>query len=252
MGKKATEWEIIEALAKRYCPPEWAFLPHVADGTGTVKCRTADALAMSLWPSRGLSLYGFEIKVSRTDWLKELKAPEKAESIAQYCDYWYLVVNDPDIVKAGELPSTWGMIKAKKRIEVIKEPVKMTPEPPDLYFIAAILRKAAEYLTPRAALKEAYMNGIEYRKTTEECHNKTLSSLLEELRKKVREFEEKSGVQIDNWRYGNVGAAVKLVVGGENISRMHRDELARLAGKSRKITEAIEKILEEPCASKRE
>ena len=33
--------------------------------------RYADAIAMNLWPSRGLAVHGFEIKISRGDWQRE-------------------------------------------------------------------------------------------------------------------------------------------------------------------------------------
>ena len=73
MAKKKAHWtqdELIEKLSRKYRPPEWAFLVQVKNGVGwTRKDRTADALAMSLWPSRGLELHGFELKSRRSDWL---------------------------------------------------------------------------------------------------------------------------------------------------------------------------------------
>src|SRR5688572_18266988 len=78
-------------LAKRFAPSAYAFLPQLRNGTGFGRTRTADAVAMSLWPSRGIYLHGFEIKVGRGDWLSELRQPEKAEEIARFCKYWSLV-----------------------------------------------------------------------------------------------------------------------------------------------------------------
>lgn len=67
-------------------------------------------------------ILGFEVKVSRSDWLSELKKPEKADSLARYCDRWYLVISDPKIVKDGELPPTWGLLcrKGDRLVEVVK------------------------------------------------------------------------------------------------------------------------------------
>lgn len=84
--------------------PAWAFVPKVRDAAGFSATRTIDAIAMSLWPSRGLELHGHEIKVSRSDWLRELKEPEKAEAFSSVVDRWWLVVSDAQIVAAGELP----------------------------------------------------------------------------------------------------------------------------------------------------
>ena len=65
--------ELQAALVKRHPPEAWALCFEVGDATGGGHTRWADAVAMSLWPSRGLHLHGFEIKASRSDWVKELK-----------------------------------------------------------------------------------------------------------------------------------------------------------------------------------
>lgn len=63
-----TSADIINALAARYTAPEFAFLTEVRNSVGfSSKVRTADAMAMSLYPSRGLYMIGFEVKVSRAD-----------------------------------------------------------------------------------------------------------------------------------------------------------------------------------------
>ena len=55
------EGGVFEALKTRYNSPEYCLLPQVRNSTGySSKVRTADAIAMSLWPSRGLTLTGFE------------------------------------------------------------------------------------------------------------------------------------------------------------------------------------------------
>jgi len=100
-----TSSDLEEKLSYKFSTPAWAFLPQVRNGTGYLRntTRTADAIAMSLYPSRGLDLHGFEIKVSRTDWLGELKNPEKAEAIAQFCDYWWIVA-PKEIINLDEVP----------------------------------------------------------------------------------------------------------------------------------------------------
>ena len=59
-------------LALRYAPPAYAFFEEVRAQTGYAAGGSADGLALSLWPSRGIELHGFEVKVSRSDWLREL------------------------------------------------------------------------------------------------------------------------------------------------------------------------------------
>lgn len=60
-----SEYELFRALRHHYPAREYALLPQVGNGTGSRCNRHADALALSLWPSRGLHLNGFEIKSHR-------------------------------------------------------------------------------------------------------------------------------------------------------------------------------------------
>ena len=55
--------DIHAALRLRYAQPEWAIMFEVANGTGAAQRRYADAIAMNLFPSRGLCVHGFEVKV---------------------------------------------------------------------------------------------------------------------------------------------------------------------------------------------
>src|SRR5690606_13620651 len=104
----------LEALLReRHSGGHWAFVLQVPDGTGSNKGRTADALAMGLWPSKGLDLHGFEIKATRADWLREIDDPTKAEAFAKYCDYFWLVCA-PGVADLPELPASWGMLTPTK------------------------------------------------------------------------------------------------------------------------------------------
>lgn len=136
--------DVRDALARTYAAPEYALFFEVGDATGGRARRWADAIAMGLWPSRGLALQGFEIKVARNDWRSELKNPAKAESIAQYCRYWWLVT-PPGIVADGELPETWGHLELQgQRLKALVKPTAREVEPISPAFLAAILRRANE------------------------------------------------------------------------------------------------------------
>lgn len=89
--------DIRAGMKKRWCDPQWAIMWEVGEGTGAMSGRYADAVMMSLWPSRGLELHGVEIKISRSDWKREAADPSKAEAIARYCDRWW-VHTPPGIV----------------------------------------------------------------------------------------------------------------------------------------------------------
>ena len=71
-GKKEvkTEADVARVLGTRYAAPEWAFLTRVRNqtGYGNPQIRTADALAMNLYPSRGFEISGFyECKFCKCD-----------------------------------------------------------------------------------------------------------------------------------------------------------------------------------------
>jgi hypothetical protein len=132
-----------ELLRKRYDDQKgaWVYLTEVRNATGYKANSAVDALALSLWPSRGIELHGHEIKVSRSDWLRELKDVTKSQPIQRYCDRWWLVIGDPAIVQPGELPPTWGLMAVKGgRLVAVKEAPKLEREEWSPTFVAAFFR----------------------------------------------------------------------------------------------------------------
>lgn len=239
LKKTITAKDIESLLSNRFCPPAWAFLPQVRNGTGYLKTtRTADAIAMGLWPSRGLFLHGFEIKIYRGDWLKELSQPEKAEEIAQFTDFWWIAA-PKDLIRTEELPPLWGlMIPHGKTMKIIREAKQLTPIPIDKLFLAAILRRAQETITSNAIKMEAFLSGEKSgRKYTEESF-KYEKEKHEELQKNVKKFEQISGVNInETWNLEKSAEAVKMVLNGEHLRV--KEELKNLLKQSEKIVESI-------------
>ena len=136
--------ELLNLLAAEWPSPDYAFIPEFRGGTGWSREQRADAIAMHLWPSKGLELVGFELKVSRGDWLRELKDPNKAEAIKCFCDRWYLIIPDLKIVKyADELPTGWGLMHVENgKLRTMIEAPKLTPLPIDRAFLASVMRRA--------------------------------------------------------------------------------------------------------------
>src|SRR5690554_3797567 len=93
---KVTERDMLDALTARYTHmvgngDRWIRAEHVRNGTGFygysddtykqyARCvgplRTADFIAIDGWESKKHVIHGHEVKVSRSDWLTELKDPE--------------------------------------------------------------------------------------------------------------------------------------------------------------------------------
>lgn len=100
-----------------------------------------------MYSSRGRELWGFEFKVSRSDWLCELRKPEKAESWFQYCDRWGLVVSSAEIVKVEELPVGWGLgvpSKNGQRVKWLVQPPKLEPRLIDRHALCAFVYRALQ------------------------------------------------------------------------------------------------------------
>lgn len=230
---KLAENDLYQMLQKRYAEGGWALFPQVYRRTGNVSCRIADAVAMSTWPSRGLEMHGFEIKVSRSDWLRELEDVEKADEIFQFCDRWWIVAS-VNVVAVGELPPTWGLMEPRgASLRTTIAAPKLEPKPLDKPFLAAVLRRAAEFSVPDTILKkkleEKWTEGYDSAEKTLGRRIKGLEKSLEVKKKLISDFEKKSGVNIDRWDLGNVAEAVRII---------------KQAGTPEKLCETLEKIAE--------
>lgn len=242
-----TSGDLEQLLRARYAAPAYALLTQVGIATGFACDRWADALAMGLWPSRGVHLHGFELKVSRGDWLKELKQPEKAERHVRYCDHWWLVVSEPAIVAPGELPKTWGLLAAKgDKLQVAVEAPKLEPEPPPRKFLAAIFRKVVEQPLSAVEKQKEYERG--YQAGKERLDAQRDRRLYIELMERVEAFRAASGIDLDYPLGGDaakVGAAVKAVLGAEESAlrtvRYLRDRLTYMLKELNELAPASEK-----------
>lgn len=214
--------QTLDILLKKFPAAEYALMSEVRDGAGFNASRSADFLAMGLWPSRGLDMIGIERKSFRNDWLSELKKPEKAENIYQYCDRWYLLTDNENVAKIEEIPVNWGWmhINIEGKLRVIKEATKLNPKPISRSFLACLLKRAAckdGYVTQesiQSRLEEAKEKGIQERDRI----NATLSEKFNTIVKEVKEFEETTGIKLLNPRWGDsgkkTGEAVKFILEG--------------------------------------
>jgi hypothetical protein len=170
---KQTESSMIELLHDRYTTrggngPRYVGMAHVRSDAGFDAKRTADFMALDLWPSKGLVLHGHEVKISRSDWLNELKDPEKAGAFIPHVDYWWLVIADPTMVRDGELPTGWGMMApgSDGKLRVIKQAPRLkqpqtrendwgrtvnAPESVHRGLVAAMLRSASKAANTQAS-----------------------------------------------------------------------------------------------------
>lgn len=209
---------IYSALRDRYCAPEHALFFEVANGTGSNIRRYADAIAMNLFPSRGLTLSGFEVKVSRHDWQRELGNPKKAEEgVFKYCDHWWIVA-PPGVVDKADLPPTWGLMELQpKGLRQIVGAPRLKPVEMTRHFIAAILRRAS--VVDEGMLREAVRKADDARRESfNERVQQEVDRRTRDLREKVERIEgieRQLGVSLTDWNahdgYGRILKALDQV-----------------------------------------
>lgn len=120
---KLTERDMLDRLAARYSQTtmggtsvRYVAAHHVRFGPLSPSC-IADFLVLDTWGNYGPEaqrhpLLGFEVKVSRSDYLREIRDLSKSEPFRRVCREWYVVVSDPAIVR-DDLPDGWGLMYAQ-------------------------------------------------------------------------------------------------------------------------------------------
>lgn len=128
----------------------WLVLDEVPNAAGFAYSRTADYVAVGLWPSDGLQLIGHEVKVSRGDLKRELADPLKATGSGHYCDEWWLVLWDAKIMAGLAVPESWG-IMVRQGEETEEGSLKVLKKAATLQEAGAISRSNMAVLLRRAA-----------------------------------------------------------------------------------------------------
>lgn len=241
--------EIRGLLANRYQAPTYAFFEEVSNGTGAYHSNYADAVACGLWPSAGLETEGFEIKSVRGDWLNELKNPQKASAVFQYCHRWWLVA-EKGVAKLDEIPAPWGFYEVVNGKFFKRKPAPLlTPAPMPPHFIASLLRRATENVTPNSAIHKIRQDEYKRGQESKEEEVKRAQSELKKYEEKVSVFEQASGIDIlHTWTGGKeIGAAVKFVLDGGfrieyNVSGAIDDAKRALASLNR-LKNVVEKFV---------
>lgn len=141
----------------------WSFFEELRLGTGygRGKEQRIDAFAFGLW-SKNWGSMAYEVKVSRTDFLKELKTPLKRRMALRYSNlFWFvtpqgLVAPDEVPIEAGLMEARWRVVQTyPERIEawgvdtVVPAPWRDIP-PPTWSLFAAVARRVARLEAERA------------------------------------------------------------------------------------------------------
>lgn len=205
-------------LAAKYPKDRYALFFDVPDNVGTNAHRRADAIVVGCWASVGRLIEGFELKVSRGDWLKEVSQVNKADPFIERCDKWWLVTGSPTIAKLDEIPACWGWMAATKSgLRVQRPATKLPTDDTKIHrlFAIGLFRKMQGDLlsSPEVvhAIKEVRANNekeIEdrVRQATQRNERRATEAVA-----KLEKFEKESGIDLDDWRLGNIAPLIRAI-----------------------------------------
>lgn len=265
-GKKPTEFttpQVMDMLSKKYGENgEYIVLFDCPDTVGMKQERRCDAVALGMWSRTNYNIHGFEIKISRGDWLRELKQPNKSDPFIGKCDYWWLVTGNIAIAKPEEIPEYWGWLNATGsglRIMRPPKPIESTVDKGLINrkwaygLIQRAHRDAADEIRRQVGKRVDESLAGERERLEREYANRNRDHWQESfkaLQKKVEAAEAASGLEIDSWRFGDpeqVGKLAKLLhqLSGRYDAapgklKQHIEAYKTLIGRTQEVLELLE------------
>jgi len=236
--KKWTATEVRSLLNERFCQSNgYVYVNEVPNATTVHKSRTIDGLAMGIWKKSGITLNAFEIKVARTDFLRELDDISKAADFESQAHYFWLV-SPRDVAKVEEIPANWGwLVVSESGLTIRKRAVLNASANLTYHFLAALLRVMDNRPRPGAVELTAEFNrgfetGRNLRAHSEAATAKRntvdLERRIDRANQIAREFKDVCGVDItDYYQSGHrLGQAVKVVMAQPNLNAI-QDQMTR-------------------------
>lgn len=204
--QKLTSVHVVEAVERHLSkgtPDTWVFMREARSGAGFAgndgRC---DLLAFGTWASSGHIRVGVEVKVSRADWVNELKRPEKCERFYRYCHRWYLAVPAPwKRIVLDDLPGGWGLMEVGARgVKVIVPSPTLVPvEPPWSWTVGWMAtldrrqRAVDNSVEQRVAAAAVARAKTEWEAGSSERHTRA-AEVVEQKRVEIREFIAALGI----------------------------------------------------------
>ena len=156
--------EVVAALREYHRPRGLAAdsigFAELQVGTGYTRVgqhRIFDFWVMHCWPSEGHARTVYEIKVSRSDFLREIAKPVKRRKALMFSNYFYFAT-PPGLIRPDELPVECGLYEIQEQPpkgvvrwptgigypKRIVEAPRRDSMPPTWNFVAALLRRIAD------------------------------------------------------------------------------------------------------------
>lgn len=215
------------------------FLLEVGDGAGFGNRGWSDAISMQTWPSKGLVIRGYEVKATRSDWLRELDNPEKNREWQKACDEWY-VVAPKGVVVLEELPPAWGLLvpKGDLQLRIASRPEASSSSDGIISrdLLAAIFRAAAN---ERKALENDARGEIE--EAVEKLHR----TQMERYQREARDWEKRHMELVEalgGHRWDDLGRLKKFAAAVHAVDSNGEDPKKLLAALRKKLEMTVTRI----------
>lgn len=207
----------LEALLReKYPRDKYALIFDVPDAVSLDQKRRIDAVAFGCWASLGRTVEGFELKASRTDWLRELKQVDKADPFVAVCDRFWLVTANSSIAKLDEIPACWGWMAATKGGLRVQRPASRLPGCGEAFprsFVIGVMRRLQDDLLASPDVRTHIEQKV--KEATERVDDRIRSATaraqgdLKRNQEAIAEFEEASGIHFKTYNMGSIGAIVR-------------------------------------------
>ena len=250
-----TAAEVLDALRFRWPDSEYLSIPEAPSGPSRTG-RKLDLLVVSLWASRGYELDGVEVKVSASDWKRELDKAEKADWWWHHVHRFWVAVPVALAPRVrDELPTGWGLLACSEgSSKVVVKPDKHTPERIDWPVAVSLMRASADAGVSALyrAEQRGYNRGVEVAKQQAErtSGDAMAKAEIERLRGVIRAFEEKSGLRLSSYDGPALAAKVALVTKAmhdpswaASTVRGHGERLARSAREVTALADALAEVV---------
>ncbi len=237
-----TTAELMARMKVRFCLPEWVLLTEVRNYQDH---RRADAIAFNRYSSKKFEIWGFEVKVSRADLMRELRDPTKWEVFGVYCDRFWLVVSEKEIINGVSLPPAWGVfVSYGQTLRQVRPASRLDSKLISRGMMSEIVYNLFSESPSQQAVHTSYekgkLDGIEQRNA--QMFNENYNTL--QKLKQVEEFEKASGIQIDQWNGRRIGEELNRFIAVNYALERYERDLRDCQERAQKTAEYLKRVMD--------
>lgn len=156
--------DIVRLLYQKYNDTShYVCATEVANASGVLARRWLDFVAVDCWPSGGLKISAFEIKVSKSDFRHELLDPTKHNIFFDEIDNFSIVAPDYVLDDIKIIPPKWGIYHVVRdatgalQLKTVRKPLALSDDPEQerkisRIFMASLCRAINKQSVVKAAL----------------------------------------------------------------------------------------------------